>query len=459
MIKTVSRVVCCVVFLTVIVAEQSTSVAQVAPINPGYSTPANFSRLPTINFTERPGNSSDTRRLMAAIENANDRRTRLPGGGILQGARIVLRNGTYRLRGVRLQSNVHLRFGRDVILLADESSVAGVSDDEVAMFLLAGGIRNVSIVGNANSRRVRIFGPSIPSDPLEIARFRAITVSGVDNFLISNLIVNNRFSRFSTIAVLNDGISFAQRVDGAVPTRGTFTNITASNNSGSFGAIQVHAASRVRFRNIRSIGGVTLRLESGIANVHGIQDLSASEIFNTRGRTAVLFQPHAVRSHNRISILDAESTGSAFAVEFLNGFVSSRDRALNRPEFTRPGRFNNVSVRRVTANFGTPGDAQLRFAHFRFLPQSALPFLPNLNTFIRDFRVNGDTLPGTPLAAVLDEATDYRPRLARATVQSVGFPSRLSQRILTRATPDRNTRANDLVLGYEALLEAVEAMR
>ena len=302
MFKTVSKVVCCVVFLTVIVAEQSTSVAQVAPRSPGYSTPANFSRLPTINFTERSGNRSDTRRLMAAIEDANDMRTSLSGGGTLRGARIVLRNGTYRLRGIKLQSNVHLRFGRDVTLLTDQSSVAGVRDEEVSMFLLEGGIRNVSIVGNANSRRVRIFGPPIPSDPLEIARFRAMTVSGVENFLISNLTINNRFSRFSTITVLNEGNSAAEKVDGPVPTRGTFTNITASNNNGGFGAIQVHSASRVRFRNIRSFGGVTLRLESGIANVHGIQDLSASDIINTRGRTAVLFQPHSVRSHNRISI-------------------------------------------------------------------------------------------------------------------------------------------------------------
>ena len=76
------------------------------------------------------------------------------------------------------------------------------------------------------------------------------------------------------------------------------------------GAIEAHATNRIRFRTIRSVGGVTLRLETGIATFNGIQDRSARDIVNVNGRVAVLFQPHAVRSHNRVSVRGAEPIGS-----------------------------------------------------------------------------------------------------------------------------------------------------
>lgn len=445
------------ILLAGIAVDTPDSLAQTEPRNPGYETPANFSQLPTLRFRPSAGRGSDTLRLIEMIEEAAGTRTRVPGPDIF-GARIMFTNGTYRIRGIALESNVHLRFGRDVTLLLDESSVPGISGS--TMFRLGGDIENVSIVGNANTRRVRLVAPATPSDPLDPAeRFRAVSVGDATNFLIRNLEIESRFSRFSSIFLAAEGANPDESVDGPVPTQGEFSNVDSIGNNGGFGAIQMHAGRQIECNNIEAIGGVTLRLESGIANVTGIQDLSARNIRNVNGRCAVLFQPHSVRAHNRIRIRDVESTGSAFAIEFLNGFVSSRDRSLNRPEFTRPGRFRNLSVARVTANFGVAGNAQIRPAHFRLVPGNTLPFLPDLGDFIDGLRSNGDTIAGPPLAAIVDNAIDYTPSIVRSTVRSRGFPAGSRATILTRSTRDRNSEESSLRSGYRELNTMADALR
>ena len=432
--------------------------AQIAPRDVGYDTPANFSQLPRITFRETAGADSDTLRLQRAIRRASRMRTTLPGGGRVAGARLFLANGTYRIHNIMLESNVHLRFGPDVLLLEDQTTIPGLRGRD--MFMLREGIRNGSFVGNSETDRVRIRAATRSSDPLERNSFRAFGIRDVNNFLIRNVFVDNQFSRFSTMILVAEGDNVSEVVDGPVPTRGTISNFTATNNPGGFGGIQMHAGSRIAYDNIRTVGGVALRLETGIATVSGIQDVTVTDVTSVRGRCAVLFQPHSVRAHNRIRLRDITSIGSATALQVLNGFVSSRDMALNRPEFTRPGIFRNVSVRGVTANFGSGEDAQVRPFQFRLVPESALPLIPpNLTSFIDGLPSNGDTLPTTPLAAVFDSALDYNVGIVRSTVRSVGFPAGLRQRFLNEDTPDRNDQERELRRDYRAFENAADAMR
>jgi len=204
------------------------------------------------------------------------------------------------LNGVDLESNVYIRFEPGVTIISPRQGVA-------AAFELADGIENVSLVGPAT------FNVINPID--EEIEHRAFTLHGVRNFEIDNFVVNDSLSRFCAIIMSPRAFN----VDGAIPRRGSISNLTVNRAAGGFGGIQIHAARRVNFNNIESTGGVSLRFESGIENNSGIGGINGEDIRSINGRAATLFQPHAL-NHGTVRLQNVSSVGSAFAVILRNGF-------------------------------------------------------------------------------------------------------------------------------------------
>ncbi len=438
---------CCTVFTLA----SPSGLALASPGNVGYTRPARFTDLPVFRFYPSD-DASDTQRLTDLINEVSNTLTTGPNGRQLNGGRIFITNGVYTLRQVELKSNVHLRFGQSVDILYDTAPTREFRGPDV--FSLSGGVENVSIVGSGRNP-LRIFGPPIPDSPFEGTRFRAVAITGATNFLIRNLFIDNAYSRFSTIFLGGENAARGN-VDGPFPNGGEISNIQSYNNSGGFGVVQMHAGARVKFQNVGGTGGVSLRFESGIATLHGVQDVAASDIWNVDGRAGVLFQPHAVTAHNRIDIRNVVTTGSAFSVEILGGFVSSRDRALNRPEFLQRGRFNNLSISNIEANYGSGYLAQLRPNRLHTLPEEFLPAIPSFEDFLFEYRFNDDTVSTTPVGAVYNEALTYTPVIQESSIRCNGFPPALGHATIKPDTPARNSVSQDLARAFRALEREVE---
>ena len=417
----------------------------VAPRDVGYQQVLEPRTLPII--TVGPGVGDDTERVQAAIDKASAMRT--GAGGRLRGGRVFLRNGRYYLAGVKLKSDVYLRFGRDVVI---ESRGARRGEESV-VFTLASGISNVSVRGRSAEFPVRMVGPEIPTGLDPILRYNAFRLNDVSNFEIANVKVYNGLTFFSTMSMAPEG----RDLDGKVPTGGTVENYNCLENPGGFGGIQVHACAGVLFNGISSDGGITLRLETGIESFAGITDVIARDIECTNGRSAISFSPHAVRSHNRIEIQGVRASGCGLAIEAHNGFVD-RNSPTQFSQFSQPGRFRNVSISDVVAEFGNEGRAVVNRQQLGLIPTNFLPVLPsNPLDFVDVRRRAGRTLEAIPIGIVL-EPSDYSIGLDRGSVVGIGFPAEVSPLIVNPSTPDRNPNVRSLRAELFALLNALAAM-
>lgn len=338
-----------------------------------YSEVTDPDSLPSVDFT--PNGRRQSSELNALIEMQSRRRSRNGRGG-----RIRIRRGTYSFSNIQMKSNVHLRFDRGVTINPPSNEA----------FNCSGGIRNFTFVGPAN---FEILGTR--------AR-RAFVFRDATNFLVENFSVEKNFTRFSAIFMA------ANEVRGnAGPSNGTIRRLTVTESDGGFGGIQMHAAQSMNFNNIESTGGVTLRFESGIENDFRIGNITGRDIRSINGRSAALFQPHAL-DHGRVRLNDVSSDGSAFAVELRNGFVDENSRENG---FNSAGSFTNVILRNVRATFG---------ARNAMIRPISIPSIPReLSSTVRSFN-SGDTILGPSISAVFSTA-EYPVRFRGGDPRLIGF--------------------------------------
>ena len=95
-----------------------------------------------------------------------------------------------------------------------------------------------------------------------------------------------------------------------------------------YGAIQAHSGENIVFRNIKSIGGVAVRLETGagkmnLARIGGLFDIAVENAVNINGQAALMFQPHTM-NHGHVVARNISSDGSEFAVSVAPPFVSKK---------------------------------------------------------------------------------------------------------------------------------------
>jgi hypothetical protein len=302
------------------------------------------------------GNSDDSPRFNQAIESLNRK-----GGGVL-----MIEGGAYRLDEVKLLSNVHLRVKPGVILkpsagakgLFTASGSGATGNDPVTNFSLTG----------EDGRFTVDFSQESPGEGM-----RAISLFNVKNFKLANFNVLDNDTKFSSIT-LGAALSGKSTVLG-FPQMGIVENIGVTKAHTGYGLVQDQAGSNILFRNLTGIGGVTLRLETGLSSLQLLKEAAprldgiyGRNIACTNGQAAVTLSPHTIKQ-GIVDVRGITANSCEVAVVIASGFVSSKEsRGQSDPALgLTPGSFDSRSViADVTANFGQ--NAQLRKARIKFLP-------------------------------------------------------------------------------------------
>lgn len=289
-----------------------------------------------------------------------------------KGGRLIIPTGTYYLSKVKLKSNVHLAFEKDVILQPLPHGgfmfTAGMED---------GLVENISFRG-INGKVTADFSQLSSS-----IKATVINLQNVNNFLIQNLQVPDNSSIHSAlrfnIAETDDGPGF--------PRNGYVADIDNTHAHVGYGTVQVNAGRHIFFENISGSGGVQLRLESGADYKPGIEgsifDIVGRNIRGGHGNAVVMISPHA-RVNGFVDIDGVTSHSSVHAVRVDIGDTK------NGPT---PGSFDSHSrVSNVTAFYGTT--AQLKHGHFCWIHPKLKPLIA------LEVNPDGDSYTGPAAAAI-----------------------------------------------------------
>ncbi len=199
------------------------------------------------------------------------------------GGRIFVPRGTYRIRAVRMKSNVHFEFQGGTNLYQDAGGRYGqmfTRDADVT--------ENISFRGVGGRFNVRFSDEDNHAQP---AFFHPINTI---NMLWSSC--NVRISpKYQNIMI------FSHRVGRPVNRHIQVRSITASRVHFGFGLVQTGAVHDSDFRNLRATGGSTVLLESD--NIRPADDgieamdlVSAWNIVSTEGQAAVKVNPRQNRN-------------------------------------------------------------------------------------------------------------------------------------------------------------------
>ncbi len=266
----------------------------------------------------------DSRELQRAINHA---------AGLAKGGRIYFPKGTYRLKFIKMLSNVHLVFHKDAIIKLPENdrefgSVFDFGRDA------SSNIKNVSVRGEGGKFTIDLRG----AKPSELVMcFRLVNVF---NFKIENVHIIDNTTIFSQA-----------NFQGA--KNGVLKNMSAEKTMYGYGLVQAGNADNIFFKNLKCEGGVTLRIEVD-DSLKGANNIVGRNITGINGNAAVMLSPHSSTGKN-IDIRDITSIGCSFGVRLGRGFGQ-----LGR------GHYTNVKIYNVKAVYGDK--AQVRTSHLKYLP-------------------------------------------------------------------------------------------
>ncbi|MBK1875781.1 glycosyl hydrolase family 28-related protein [Pelagicoccus mobilis] len=291
------------------------------------------------------GARDQTKKLQRAIDRISE-----SGGG-----RLYLPKGTYSFANVFLKSNVHLRIAADTVIrpywpeggrtvVFHLDSREGKRPGPMSARI---NIENVSIRGVGGSFIIDY--SNRPYDKEE--GIRAIVCRKVKNFMISDVLIKDSWTRFAAIVFAPDMVAVADEDSIYKPTDGLVRNCSATDSNSENGLVQMHAGERIHFEGLAAVGGgVTLRLETSAGGHRGgIYDITAKDIYCEDGMSAVLLGPHTAQN-GVVEIDGVLAKGCAFAVQMGAGFVK---RELQRDPSYKPGVFSvGTVVRNIHAEYG-----------------------------------------------------------------------------------------------------------
>jgi hypothetical protein len=291
----------------------------------------------------------DTQRLQTHIDNLT----------LKNGGEIRFVSGRYRLMGVQAKSNVHLSFSEGVTIEPIPSKGRNIFECGVEK----SSISNVAFTGPKKLVLVDFRNDAVK--PLE-TKLRLFMINDCQDFRISNFKIEDNYTLFSSIVLGWSGVKSGKA---RISKHGVIENIAANKVHYGYGAIQAHAGTDIHFTNIRSTGGVAVRLETGLISMnksqHGkLDEIRIDNIENRYGQAALLFQAHTMR-HGSVIAKNIRSVGSEFAVLLAQPFVSNR-RYSNDSQL-RPGRFDSIIIDDVQAVF-SEGPIITRYNHLKYYP-------------------------------------------------------------------------------------------
>ena len=337
------------------------------------------------------GSDGDSEKLQAAIDAVSKN-----GGGVVQ-----IPAGEYCFTEVNLRSNVCLEIDKGVSITPFLND-AGKSVSIFNLGVNGGLIENVSIRGIGGRYTVRLpaFEPGI----------RVFSFKYVRNFLVSDVTISDRLTKFSCFQFATDATA---PIGVWRPTSGTVANANVTGAAYGYGLAQIQAAESVLFENLSGQGGVTLRLETGLAKMNdaqvgGMANIVGRNIECSDGNAAVMISPHSM--HNGVVKVDGvKSTNCGFAVRIQGGFISQKytNKALTPGDFA-PGCY----VRNVEATFGM--SAQLKTKHYRLMHEE-------LVKFIKTESEDGESHRGPSIAAVVNAAENYHVEVENVTAHGFQY--------------------------------------
>ncbi|WP_404309535.1 glycoside hydrolase family protein [Neorhodopirellula lusitana] len=323
------------------------------------------------------------------------------------GGHVVVPAGDYQLIEVNLKSDVHLLFESGVTIRPFTDAKKGRMRN-VFNLGMKDAVKNVSVVGPED--RV-IFDCSAIGDDDE---FRAVCMNDCNNFRIANLTINDNFTKFSSITLGWGGVEDGKA---KVARNGLIENITADKAHYGYGAIQAHSGESIVFRNIKSTGGVGVRLETGSgklleSGIGGLFDIKVEDVTSINGQGALMFQPHTIQ-HGDVVARNIHSDGSEFCVYIAKPYVSKKK--LGEDTTQKAGSFRSIKVDGVKAIY-RDGPIVTRSVHFECYP---------VELHKKIVRADNGTQPGfrgPSIAAVANMRPDMNVSITH--IEAIGFKYR-----------------------------------
>lgn len=361
-----------------------------------YTPPTSYAV--TKNFVEDYGadtifDTDDSVKLQNAIDDVFT-----SGGG-----KLIIPKGNYSLSEIEMKSNVHIIVNSEAVIRPstrpDNKNFRVFSfGKETAV------VENVSI-SSSNGEKFTV--DLTKSTNINVAVFN---LNNVNNFLISDFIVEDNYTDFSAVTMgitnYNDAYYW--------PRNGVVKNGNTLNSDYGYGLIQVQAAKNVFFKDLEGTGGVTLRFETGWTFMNdlqqgGVEDMFAENISCTNGNAAVMVSPHAM--HNgKVYVNGVTANGCGFGIRVESGFVSKK---YSTPGLI-DGTFKEVTILNVTGTF-SKDKAQIKPKHYKFMPCNLREFIdPN------PIKTGGKSYWGPSMSVVLN-APNYTVNLDEDSVTGAGF--------------------------------------
>lgn len=348
-------------------------------------------------ISESVGTGDDTQLFNNAIAALN-----AVGGG-----KLIVNAGTYRVLEVDLKSNVHLEINSGVTIIP----VNPLVDKNNALFNadLNTGIENFSFIGVEGKFNIDL------SSLASTIRIRVISFKYCSNFKVANFHIIDGNTEFSSLAF---GSNYATtNIDGnkrinlirGVPNHGIIENISMINGHYGYGLVQVQGGNNLLFRNLNSVGGVALRLETGFDllqyteaydfNLIKLENIWARNIECTNGQSALQLSPHTL-NQGYFNVDGVVGTSCEAAVVWSSGFTTDEQEANG----LTPGSFNTISkIRNVTSTFGQ--NAQLHHVkRLRYIPCALRVERVGGIGISKTLNVDGESRMGPAIGAVIRQA-------------------------------------------------------
>ncbi|MFR9524525.1 MAG: glycosyl hydrolase family 28-related protein, partial [Rikenellaceae bacterium] len=288
------------------------------------------------------------------------------------GGKIVIPEGNYSLAGILLKSDIHIEISSSATIRPTELSAN--SNKNYAIFTAkseaAEPLENISIGSYGGDKFT--FDLRYLSDGFE--NVRCILFSNVYNFEISDILIEDNETVFAAIDFTGENI------DNVIygPTKGVVKDLENYNSEYGYGLIQVQFGRDMLFKNLYSLGGATLRLESHLTTyyqtdcIEYIARIVGREITCENGHAAVMLSPHFVEN-SWVDVRGMEGIACESTLLIEGGFVSDDEAALG----LTPGHFTAESTFREIKSTFSATDAQVHPKHYQYMVDELYDLLPS----------------------------------------------------------------------------------
>lgn len=327
--------------------------------------------------------TDDSEKLQRAIDDAY-----AMGGG-----KIVIPEGDYSFADINIKSNIHLSISSSAVIRPTELSEN--IDKNYTIFIAQSEsvdpIENFSITSYGGGSFV--FDLRELSDGYE--NIRCIHLYNVYNFEIENVCIEDRETVYAAIAF--SGENFDNVIYG--PRKGVIQNVENYNSIYGYGLIQIQYGQDLLFKNIYSLGGVTLRFESHTTSYYEtscidyITRVVARDVVCECGHAAVMLSPHFIKN-GWVDIRGIEGVDCESTLLIESGFVTTEqeEMGLSAGYFSCESKFRDIS-----AQFSAT-EAQVHPKHFVYMVDELTYLLPSTDPW--------DAKAGPSIAVILHTA-DY----------------------------------------------------